>query len=118
MGSKPTENQIQRSIAKYLDMVLPSVLPSDSFWTAINPIPSKSIIAAANSKAMGMKAGVPDILILHEGKTIWIEVKKEGGYLSKVQKSLHMDIDAAKGSVYTARSIDDVIEILELEGVI
>ena len=29
-----------------------------------------------------------------------------------------MDIDTAGGAVYTARSIDDVIEILELEGVI
>ena len=112
--SKLTENQIQRSIAKYLDVVL----PVDAFWTAINPIPGKSIVAAANSMAMGMKAGVPDILILHKGKTIWIEVKKEGGYLSKVQKSLHMDIDTAGGAVYTARSIDDIIEILELEGVI
>lgn len=115
--SEPTENQIQRSIAKYLDMVLPSALPSNSFWTAINPIPGKSIIAASNSKQMGMKAGVPDILILHKGETIWIEVKKEGGYLSKVQKSVHMNIDTAGGAVYTARSIDDIIEILELEGV-
>ena len=114
MGSKPTENQIQRSIAKYLDMVL----PGDAFWTAINPIPGKSIVAASNSKKMGMKAGVPDILIIFRGHSIFIEVKREGGYLDKRQKSIHADIYMAGATVYTARSIDDIIEILELEGVI
>jgi hypothetical protein len=104
-----TENQIQRKIKQYLDIVL----SADSFWTAINPIPSKSIIAAANSKAMGMKAGVPDILILHKGKTIWIEVKKEGGYLSRRQKEVHEQIAMAGGDVFTARSVDDVQELLQ-----
>ena len=109
MGSKPTENQIQRSIAKYLDMML----LSDAFWTAINPIPGKSIVAASNSKAMGMKGGVPDILILFRGQSIWVEVKREGGYLDKRQKLVHADIEMAGGAVYTARSIDDIQEILQ-----
>ena len=112
--SNLTENQIQRSIAKYLDIALPSHV----FWTAINPIPGKSIIAAANSKAMGMKAGVPDILLLSNGDSIWIEVKKEGGYLSKIQKAVHEDIQNAGGRVYTARSTDDIAEILLIEGII
>lgn len=108
-----TENQIQRAIAKYLD----AVLPVDAFWTAINPMPGKSIVAAANSKAMGMKAGVPDILIVFRSDTIWIEVKKEGGKLSAPQKCVHDDIRHAGGRVYTARSIDDVAEILLIEGI-
>ena len=111
--SNPTENQIQRSITKYLNIVLPSHV----FWTAINPIPGKTVIAAANSKAMGMKAGVPDIVIIAGGDAIWIEVKKEGGYLSKVQKAIHADIQNAGGRVYTARSTDDIAEILLIEGI-
>ena len=106
--SELTESKIQRAIAGYLDVAL----PADSFWTAINPIPGKSIVAAVTSKAMGLKAGVPDILILHNSVTLWIEIKKEGGYLSKTQKSLHVDIECAGGNVYTARSIEDVQEIL------
>mgnify|MGYP003625222010 FL=1 len=109
-----TENQIQRQIKQYLDIVL----LADSFWTAINPIPSKSIIAAANSKAMGMKAGVPDLLILHKGRTIWIEVKKEGGYLSRKQKEVHEKIAMAGGDVFTARSVEDVQKLLQKWGVI
>jgi hypothetical protein len=108
-----TENQIQRAIAKYLD----TVLPVDAFWTAINPMPGKSIVAAANSKAMGMKAGVPDILIVFRSDSIWIEVKKEGGYLSKTQKLVHSDIQDAGGRVYTCRSIEDMEEILIMEGI-
>ena len=109
MESDLSESKIQRAIAAYLDVAL----PAGSFWTAINPIPGKSIVAAVTSKAMGMKAGVPDILILHNGETLWIEIKREGGYLSKVQKAVHVNIEMAGGNVYTARSIDDIQEILQ-----
>lgn len=105
----PSEESIQRSIASYLDVAL----PAGCWYTAINPIPGKTKIAAARSKAMGMKAGVPDLLIIWHGKPIFIEVKKEGGYLSKVQKEIHDHIRAAGAEVYTGRSIDDVIETLQ-----
>lgn len=37
--------------------------------------------------AMGVKAGVPDLIfILPEGKTLWVELKLKSGTLSAVQK--------------------------------
>jgi hypothetical protein len=104
-----SEQQIQRAIAAYLDVAL----PKDTFWTAINPVPGKTRFAASMSKAMGMKPGVPDILIVDPEDHIWLEVKKEGGYLSKVQKAVHERIKDAGGLLYTVRSIDDVSEILD-----
>jgi hypothetical protein len=114
-----SEQAIQRAIASYLDISL----PDDVFYTAVNPIPGKTPAAGAISQAMGMKAGVPDLLLCFNGKFVGIEVKKEGGYLDKKQKVIHAHITHAGGRVFTARSIDDVQEILadlgvELKGIV
>lgn len=108
-----TEQAIQRAIASYLDVAL----PDDVFYTAVNPIPGKTKAAAGISKSMGMKAGVPDLILCFNGKFIGIEVKKEGGYLSKSQKVVHAHIEHAGGRIFTVRSIDDVQELLNALGI-
>lgn len=108
-----TEQAIQRSIAAFLDVAL----PRDVFYTAVNPVPSKGKAVAGISKAMGMKAGVPDIVLCANGKFIGLEVKKEGEYLRPTQRHIHQRIKDAGGKVYTVRSIEDVEEVLAAVGV-
>ncbi|QDP62927.1 MAG: hypothetical protein Unbinned5081contig1002_32 [Prokaryotic dsDNA virus sp.] len=44
-------------------------------------------ITAGKLMAMGVRAGVPDLIfILPEGKTVWVELKLMKGKLSKVQE--------------------------------
>ncbi len=56
------EESLQRTVADYLALCVP-VPPAGPWWTAVNPIPAKSRAAAGISKAMGLKAGTPDIVM-------------------------------------------------------
>lgn len=107
-----TENQFQIMVAKFLDTCL-----VDAWWTAINPIPAKSKAAAGISKAMGMKAGCPDILIVSNGKAVFLELKTEKGSVSNVQKETCHAIINAGGVVHVCRSLEEVVNRLNVEGI-
>lgn len=103
-----TENQLQIMVAKFLDTCL-----VDAWWTAINPIPAKSKAAAGLSKAMGMKAGCPDLLVVHNGNAIFIELKTAKGRTSDAQNAAIERIEAAGSRVHVCRSLEDVIVVLK-----
>lgn len=57
------------------------------------------------------KTGLPDIIIIKDGFTIGVEVKKKGGTQSPNQKECEKDWKAAGAEYYVVRSIDDVQKI-------
>ncbi len=67
-------------------------------------------------KGMGLKAGVPDLIIVHDGRAFWLELKA-GTSLSAVQREIHASLDAAGSKVATCRSLDDVIAALTSWGI-
>lgn len=111
-----TEDAIQRSMVEFLEQCVP-LPPEGPFWTAVNPIPGKTIAAAGRSKMLGMKAGTPDLIFCFRGKFIGVEVKPPYRYLSKVQKVVHGDISLAGGTVHTVRSPDELQAFLLVLGV-
>lgn len=102
-----TEDAIQRSMVEWLELCVPRP-PEGPWWTAINPIPGKTAAAAGRSKAMGLKAGTPDLIFCIDGRFVGVEVKPLGRYLSPVQRDIHSAIQMSKGITYTVRSIDDL----------
>jgi len=58
-------------------------------------------------------AGMPDILCILHGKTMFFEVKTETGKLTKIQDHCHTLIRNAGGTVAVVRSVDDVRAIIE-----
>ncbi len=65
---------MQRAVAAYLAWCVPAP-PDGPWWTAINPIPAKSRASAGVSKAMGLRAGTPDIVLCWKGRFVGIELK-------------------------------------------
>lgn len=64
---------------------------------------------------LGLQPGFPDLLIQWPpGRSLWIEMKTRGGILSDVQKAMHARLHEIGIPVHTARSVDDVIELLQL----
>ncbi len=59
-------------------------------------------------KAMGAKAGVPDIYILHRGRSYFIELKPKGRYASQAQKDTMRDLKIAGAECALARSVEEV----------
>jgi hypothetical protein len=69
-----------------------------------------------NHGGLGSAPGLPDITgVLKDGRGFWIEVKTEKGNLSDHQSRFIQNINASGGLAFVARSIDDVIEHLDLK---
>ena len=103
------EHQVQKAIAQYLDM-------RGVCWFAVPNGGQRNKIVAAKLKSEGVKAGVPDICVIHDGMAFFLEVKKpqtsnsRKGTLSKPQKEFISKIKKAGGEVAVVHSVADVIE--------
>ena len=117
MKRQRPEDALQKSMVQFLESSVPPP-PAGPWWTASNPDPGRtSIIKAARWKAMGLKAGTPDLIMCFRCRFIGIEVKPPYRYLSKVQKEVHAEIDLAGGVTHTVRSVDELQAILLVLGV-
>lgn len=115
MGNR--EDPVHRSIVNWLRLVLPDgCIVHHSANEGVRG-GNRGKFDGARRKAMGQVAGWPDITILTYVGVFFIEVKPEGGYLSKTQKELHEVIRALGLKVAVARSIDDARECLTEWGV-
>ncbi len=115
-STSSAEQSLQRTVADYLALCVPAP-PSGPWWTAVNPIPAKSRAAAGISKAMGLRAGTPDIVMCWKGRLVGIELKAGRGRLSPAQLETHDAITLAGGVVTTCRTLDDVTAFLATLGV-
>lgn len=102
------EHQVQVAIAQYLNM-------RKLCWFAIPNGGKRNKVTASIMKAEGVKAGIPDICIIHDGQAYFLEVKKPKtttpkGHLSAVQKERIEEIREAGGEVAVVYSVADVIE--------
>lgn len=95
------EDDLQIEVAAYLD----HVLPDDAFWwhtpnqgrgdgktkqTALG-----ALVMAQKLKSMGMRAGIPDVLILYRGVLHGTDAKARYGSLTDSQKEVQPRLEAA-----------------------
>jgi len=106
------EQQLQIAVAEYLDLVLDGIP-----WTAINPIPGKSKAIAGLSKAMGLRAGFPDIMILYNERAYFIEMKDLHGTFTDSQREMFPRIRGQKVQIATCRSLAEVDLALDSFGI-
>lgn len=112
-----TERDLHRAVADYLSVAL----QPPTWWTTIGHgafLGEARLKRGAQMKRAGLKAGVPDILIVHEGRAYWIELKARKGRLSEAQEAT-VDALAAAGcaGVCLARNIADVAHALAAWGI-
>ena len=107
------EEILGRSVAKFLRFCL----GEDTFWYHVPNGGQRHSRAAARLAGQGVKAGVPDICVIHRGKSYFIELKIDGGYLSAIQKQVHQALNRAGARVAVCRSAADVEHVLRAWGV-
>lgn len=105
------EGPIQKDTVRYLRDVLPGAVVhhSPQEFGMKGPQIARQI---AKNKANGMLPGFPDVLVLWQGRTLAIEVKAEGNYLTDAQKALRAEIEAQGVPYAVVRSRADVNEFL------
>lgn len=101
------EFKLHCAVAEYLDLIL-----GRGVWWTTFPAGGGGKARGGRLKSMGLKAGVPDILIIHDGRPLWIELKTPKGRISDVQILTHGDIVNAGGEVVVCRSVEQVEDAL------
>jgi hypothetical protein len=99
------EDCIQRAIVGLLNIVL-----LDEFRVFACPNAARRTVGgrAANAVA-GLRAGVPDLILVGQGRCYFIEVKAEKGRLSPAQDEWRMWCSSAGAMPWAlVRSVDDV----------
>src|SRR5262245_50749621 len=71
----------------------------------------RSCIEAAILRGLGVRAGVPDVIAVKDGRTYALELKPPGGRLTAVQ-------NAAGATVVTSYGLDDAVAQLERWGLL
>jgi len=105
--SCPTEEQEQVDLARWLDR-------SGELWCHVPNGGRRSPREGARLKRMGVKAGVPDILIFREPRNIAVELKRRhGGSVSPVQKKWHKRLLEAGWAVIVAKGADEARNLIE-----
>jgi hypothetical protein len=101
------------AVAKYLSLTL-----QPPHWFSTFPAGGGGKARGGQLKAMGLKAGVPDILIISgfTGRANWIELKAPQGTESVAQKETRKALEYARCGTAVCRSIEDVQAALEAWG--
>ena len=68
---------------------------------------------AAIYKGLGAIAGLPDVMILHQGRLYCVELKAEGGRLSETQEQVLIRLREAGAMATHAHGLDQAVRILE-----
>jgi hypothetical protein len=110
---KAPEASFQIQVARYLA----KALPEGWIFTAF-PAGGGGRIRGARLKAMGLKAGFPDIAIFapmgwNPYPTVaWLELKAKSGSLSQAQKDVHAQLKALGHQVATVKTLEQVQDAL------
>ncbi len=111
----PTEHTIQATLISELDYKMRRELVR----MAIPNGGMRHPIVGRKLKEEGLLPGSPDLVFaLEQGRTLWLEMKKEGGRLSDEQVGLHSKLRALGHEVMVAYSVDQAMEICRRYGIL
>jgi hypothetical protein len=91
--------------------------PTCTFWTSLENKPL-SPLSGVFQKKRGVKSGLPDVLVISNGKTVFVELKSRRGVASKVQKERRLEMLPAGADWWMARSARAAMMALHLSGVV
>ena len=103
------EQQIQRCVFEHLRA---RGAPGAFFW---HPFSGgyRRPKEAAIYKGLGARAGLPDVMVLHNGRLFCVELKKEGGRPTEKQLETIAALEAAGGLACWCAGLDAALRVLE-----
>jgi hypothetical protein len=106
---KRPEDVIQRAVLEHLRLRGPRT----AYWFHVANGGGRSPIEAAILKSLGVQAGVPDLIIIYDGKTYGLELKADGNKPTKLQIETQDAMRAAGAEVAVAIGLDAALQQLE-----
>lgn len=108
-----SEDEIHEAVARVLDIAL----PAGACWFSIEHRNARDAAEGAMRKRRGVRAGIPDITIIHGRVVHYIELKTRTGALSSAQVDMRDRLLAAGALWALCRSVDDVLRQLRDWGI-
>lgn len=111
---KRPEQAIHKAVVSHLNA---RAYPNVFFFHPANG-GKRTTFEARLFKALGVRAGVPDLIILHQGTLMALELKATKGRLSPAQAQCLQDMQSAGAMVAVANSLDEALVTLEVWGIL
>lgn len=111
---KATEAQIQAAVLQHLQLTGAKGIV---FFSVPNE-GKRTASTAAKLKANGLRAGVPDLMLIRDGRAYGLELKTETGRISPAQRACHAEFTSAGATVSVAFGLDDAIATLRKWGML
>jgi hypothetical protein len=111
---KRPEQEIHKAVVSHLNW---RAMPGVFFFHPPNG-GYRSKIEGAIFKGLGVKRGVPDLIIFYSGQIFGLELKASHGRLSPSQTKCLNDMEVAGARTSIAHSIDEALVTLECWGVL
>lgn len=111
---KRPEQEIHKAVVDHLNV---RGLP-DVFWFHCPNGGKRNMIEAKIFKALGVLPGVPDIILIHHGKTFGLELKAEKGRIQPSQRLALARMENAGAKTAVVHSLDEALITLEFWGVL
>lgn len=103
-----TERQLHRACAEYLAWAL-----KPPAWFSTFPAGGGGEMRGKILRGLGLKPGVPDLLVVFRGVAHWIELKTTRGKVSADQVVCRADLEDAGCPVAIVRSLDELQATLD-----
>ena len=111
---KRPEEQIQRAVVSHLKA---RSMPGVFFFHPANG-GRRTKAEAGIFKALGVRAGVPDLIVVYRAQIFGLELKADSGRLTPIQRQALNDMEVAGARTAVARSLDEALVTLECWGVL
>lgn len=109
-----TEEEFKQMTKKSKKPTVQKIKESDIQRSVKNWLEYKGWFCFKNHQTLGSYKGVADLYAIKNGKSVWIEVKKDNGRQSEFQKKFELQIKQHGGHYVIATCIED---LKTLEGV-
>lgn len=113
-GKRSPETAIHCTVVQHLQA---RAYPDVMFWHTPNG-GYRNKAEASRFKAMGVRAGVSDLILFHRGKLYCLEIKAQGGRATEAQLGFIQEIDRAGAYTALATGVDACLATLEAWGLI
>jgi hypothetical protein len=103
------EQLIHRTVVQHLEF---RAVPG-CFWFHVGNGGYRRPIEGNIFKGLGVKAGIPDLILIRNGSVFGLELKADRGRLTRAQAAAHQQMRDAGVVVETAVGLDQALDILE-----
>jgi hypothetical protein len=103
------ESQLQRAVLAHLEV---RAAPY-TFWFHVPNGGARTATEGAILKGLGVRAGVPDLIIVHGGRFYGLELKTPSGQVSPAQEQTLASLRSAGALTAVAVGLDDALRVLE-----